>query len=52
MKIEVKPFDDRVCFNPSITFIRLKKRTREKQPVHRFFNHYARRKILTLTGRF
>jgi len=52
MKIEIKPFNDRVYFTPSITFIRLKKRMRETQPVHCFFNRDARCKILTLTGRF
>jgi len=52
MKIEIKPFNNHVRFVPKITFIRLKKRTREAQPAHCFFKHDARRKFLTLTGRF
>jgi hypothetical protein len=52
MKIEVKPFNDHVRFVPTITFIRLKNRTGAAQPAHCFFKHHARRKHLTLTGRF
>jgi len=52
MKIETKPFNDHVRFVPTITFIRLKKRTRETQPVHCFFKHDVRRTFLTLKERF
>jgi len=52
MKIEIKPFNDHVGFVPPITFIRLKNRTSAALPLHCFFKHAARRKILPLAGRF
>jgi len=36
MNIEIKPFNDWARFIPSITFIRLKKRTGAAKPVHCF----------------
>jgi hypothetical protein len=33
MKIEVKPFNDRVRFTPAITFIRMKRRAGAAKPV-------------------
>jgi len=47
MKIEIKPFNDRVRFTLSITFIRLKKRKNAVRPVRCLFGHDARRKIST-----
>jgi hypothetical protein len=46
MKIEIKPFNDRVRFAPSITFKRLKIRTNVTMGGSLFFGHYARRKSL------
>jgi hypothetical protein len=50
MKIEIKPFNDRVRFNPAITFIRLKNRANALKPVHCLFGHDTRRKISTPAG--
>ena len=50
MKIEIKLFNDRARFTPSITFMRLKKRTGAAKPVHYFVGHDACRKILTRAG--
>jgi hypothetical protein len=47
MKIEIKPFNDRARFIPSITFIRLKKWTGAAKPVHSFFGCDTRVKIST-----
>jgi hypothetical protein len=46
MKIEIKPFNDRVRFAPSIAFKRLKIRTNATMVGSFFFGHHARQKKL------
>jgi hypothetical protein len=52
MTIEIKPFNDRARFIPSITFIRLKKRTGASQQAHQFFGCDTRAKISTSARKF
>jgi hypothetical protein len=47
MKIEIKPFNDHARFIPSITFIRLKKRTGAAEPAHQEFGCDTHGKIST-----